>query len=156
MGHGPVTELHNGRRFRQSLHGSEARIGRSVEHRRPRSSGASTGTSPRRSDVKALSIANFVYGLLFAWGAYTEIKILIDHLTGQASAPWILLPARLAMIVFETCMPFAAAGGGFRFFQATAVGPRVRAGVRRLLVHDAGARAAHQVRAQARRSSSSA
>jgi hypothetical protein len=67
--------------------------------------------------VKALSIANFVYGLLFAWGAYTEIKILIDHLTGQASAPWILLPARLAMIVFETSMPIAALAAAFGFFR---------------------------------------
>ncbi len=60
------------------------------------------------SYVKGLAIINTIYFLLFGAGAIEELKILMGHLTGVKSAPWIVQPGRFAMFVFTACAPIAA------------------------------------------------
>ena len=71
------------------------------------------------SYVKGLTIANVLYFLLIGAGAVQEVTILIAHLAGQVSAPWILRPARFAMFFFTACIPIAAFGAAFGFVRRT-------------------------------------
>jgi hypothetical protein len=67
------------------------------------------------SYVKGLAIINVLYFLLIGAGAVQEVTILIAHLAGQISAPWILRPARFAMFFFTACIPIAAFGAALGF-----------------------------------------
>jgi hypothetical protein len=69
------------------------------------------------SYVKGLVITNFLYVLFFGAGAVSDISILILHLAGQASAPWILRPDRFAMLFFLACMPISAFGAALGFLR---------------------------------------
>ncbi len=67
--------------------------------------------------AKALAIANVVYFFLFApWTGYL-VWILISHMAGRISAPWVVQPGWLVLIlisIFISIAAFAAALGFFR------------------------------------------
>ncbi len=67
------------------------------------------------SFVKGLAIANFLYMLFFGASAVYELSILIGHLAGRMSAPWIVRPGWIAMLAVMVCMPIAALGAAWGF-----------------------------------------
>ena len=58
--------------------------------------------------VKGLAITNVLYFLFFGMGAVVEIQILILHLMGHVSAPWLLRPARFTVFFLTCCTAIAA------------------------------------------------
>ncbi len=69
------------------------------------------------SYVKALAIINIAYVLLFGLNASHSIWILLSHLAGRVSAPWIMQPGGFAGLVLQSWMPIAALGAACGFLR---------------------------------------
>jgi hypothetical protein len=69
------------------------------------------------SYVKALTIINFIYFLLYGASAAYYEWILISHLNGRVSAPWIVRPGFVLLQSILCSMPVLALGAAVGFLR---------------------------------------